>query len=66
MLCSFVLKKFLPIIFFVTGSLLPLYALDPGSLFDTHIVVRDIEINGNYKTKRRIILSELPFSIGSR
>ena len=66
MLCSFVLRKFLPIIFFVTGSLLPLYALDPGSLFDTRIVVRDIEINGNYKTKRRIILAELPFSMGEQ
>jgi outer membrane protein assembly factor BamA len=63
------LRKFVTHVFvvvaFMTGFVHPLIAIEPAPIDDTWITVQDIYIEGNYKTHRKVILSELPFAIGS-
>lgn len=63
--CICVIRRFGLLAFFFFCSLLSFLYAEPLELQDTKLTVQDIEISGNYKTRQKVILSELPFAIGS-
>ncbi len=52
------------VVMLMAGSGFPLKALEPLNS-EPWLIVRDVYIEGNLKTHRKVILSELPFAIGS-
>lgn len=61
---KFVSKEFVLVIF-MACIVLPLKAFEPVPNRDAWLVVQDVYIEGNLKTHRNVILSELPFVIGA-
>lgn len=60
-----VLQVLLLVMVIMAGSVLPLKAFEPEPVLQGWLTVQDITIEGNLRTRRKVILSELPFSIGS-
>jgi hypothetical protein len=58
-------RVFMAVIVLMAGSVFQLNAFEPVTNGDVWLTVQDIYIVGNLKTQRKVILSELPFAIGS-
>lgn len=57
-------SRTLIVLLLMAGSGFQVKALDPVLKGDAWLIVQDIYIEGNLKTHRKVILSELPFAIG--